>query len=93
MAVTWLRRPANYGDAHAMHPLLTASSAYEIGQTAQEVSFVLYPVYFRGEAYLSAKQSAPRLPSFRKSSTRAGLRAERGESSMWVTNSLAQARP
>jgi predicted negative regulator of RcsB-dependent stress response len=49
-----------------MHPLLTASSAYEIGQTAQEVSFVLYPVYFRGEAYLSAKQSGAAIAEFQK---------------------------
>jgi tetratricopeptide (TPR) repeat protein len=45
---------------------VTAASAYEMGQTTQEVSFVLYPAYFRGEAYLAMRQSAAAVAEFQK---------------------------
>ncbi|MGC1370529.1 MAG: hypothetical protein WA824_00185, partial [Candidatus Sulfotelmatobacter sp.] len=52
---------------------LTATSGYELGQTAQEVMFVLYPIYFRGKAYLAAEQSAPAIAEFKKILDNPGL--------------------
>jgi len=37
---------------------LAAASPYERGVTAQSLSFGLYPVYLRGEAYLAAGRGA-----------------------------------
>jgi hypothetical protein len=52
---------------------LAASSPYELGQTAQSVTFVLYPVYLRGEAYLASKQPAEASAEFQKILDHPGL--------------------
>jgi hypothetical protein len=68
-AVDAIRR----GNSNKAITELTASSGYETGQTAQEVMFVLYPIYFRGEAYLAAKQSGPAIAEFQKMLDHPGL--------------------
>jgi eukaryotic-like serine/threonine-protein kinase len=50
-----------------------ASVPYEMGQTAQEVNFVLYPAYLRGEAYLATRQGAAAAKEFQKILDHPGL--------------------
>jgi eukaryotic-like serine/threonine-protein kinase len=50
-----------------------ASVPYEMGQTAQEVNFVLYPAYLRGEAYLATRQGAAAATEFQKILDHPGL--------------------
>ena len=50
-----------------------ASVPYEMGQTAQEVNFVLYPVFLRGEAYLATRQGVPAAKEFQKILDHPGL--------------------
>ncbi len=45
---------------------LVASAPYEMGQCNTTFTFSLYPVYIRGEAYLSAKQGAAAASEFQK---------------------------
>jgi len=52
---------------------LVDSTPYELGQTAQEVTFTLYPVYFRGQAYSAAKNDAAAATEFRKILDHPGL--------------------
>jgi hypothetical protein len=52
---------------------LRASTPYEMGQTAQLVSLVLYPVYLRGNAYLAAKDGASAAAEFQKILAHPGL--------------------
>ena len=52
---------------------LTGAVPYELGQTAQEVSFVLYPVYLRAEAYLQNKQGVAAAGEFQKILNHPGL--------------------
>jgi eukaryotic-like serine/threonine-protein kinase len=52
---------------------LAVSAPYELGQTAQEVTFVLYPVYLRGEAYLAAKQGTAAAVEFQRILDHPGL--------------------
>jgi len=54
------------GDSGKAIAALAASAPYELGQTAQEVTFVLYPVYLRGEAYLAARQGTAAAAEFQK---------------------------
>jgi eukaryotic-like serine/threonine-protein kinase len=61
------------GDPAKAIAALTASAPYELGQTAQEVSFVLYPFYLRGEAYLAAKQGTAAAAEFQKILDHPGL--------------------
>jgi ATP/maltotriose-dependent transcriptional regulator MalT len=44
------------GDSAKAIAALTVSTPHELGQAAQQATFVLYPVYVRGLAYLAAKQ-------------------------------------
>ena len=50
-----------------------ASLPYELGQTVQEATFVLYPAYLRGEAYLASKQGAAAAGEFQKIIDHPGL--------------------
>ena len=50
-----------------------ASTRYEIGQTVQAATFVLYPAYLRGEAYLAARQGAAAAAEFQKIFDHPGL--------------------
>ncbi len=46
--------------------MLAGAAAYETGQTAQQVNFVLYPVYLRGQAYLAEKRGPEASVEFEK---------------------------
>ncbi|HTW58648.1 MAG TPA: winged helix-turn-helix domain-containing protein [Terriglobales bacterium] len=61
------------GDSGKAVTALAFSTPYELGQTTQEVTFVLYPVYLRGETYLAAKQGAAAATEFQKILDHPGL--------------------
>ena len=44
-----------------------------VGQTAQEVTFALYPIYFRGQAYVAAKDGTAAAAEFQKVLDHPGL--------------------
>jgi tetratricopeptide (TPR) repeat protein len=52
---------------------LAKSAPYELGETSQVVSFSLYPIYLRGEAYLAARQGAGAAAEFQKILAHPGL--------------------
>ncbi len=52
---------------------LAVSQPYETGQTSQDVSFALYPIYLRGEADLAGKQGAAAAVEFQKILDHPGL--------------------
>ena len=52
---------------------LVESTPYELGQTAQEVTFALYPIYFRGQAFTAAKDGAAAAAEFQKILNHPGL--------------------
>ena len=45
---------------------LAPAAPYELGHTNSAVTFALYPVYLRGEAYLKAKQGTAAAAEFQK---------------------------
>jgi len=45
---------------------LAPAAPYELGATAQNISFAVYPVYLRGQAYLAAKQGSSAATEFQK---------------------------
>jgi len=49
----------------AIEPLVAAAS-YELAQNAANLNFDFYPVYLRGEAYLTAQQGAAAAAEFQK---------------------------
>jgi DNA-binding winged helix-turn-helix (wHTH) protein/tetratricopeptide (TPR) repeat protein len=61
------------GDPRKAVDELAVAMPYEMGQTAQQVTFVLYPVYLRGEAYLATRQGAAAAAEFRKILDHPGL--------------------
>jgi tetratricopeptide (TPR) repeat protein len=54
------------GDASRAVEALTEAEPYELGQTNYSLTFALYPVYLRGEAYVAAKQGAAAQVEFQK---------------------------
>lgn len=52
---------------------LAPATPYEMGQTAQRVSLVLYPAYLRGQAYLATKEGAAAAAEFQKILGRPGI--------------------
>jgi eukaryotic-like serine/threonine-protein kinase len=54
------------GDASRAVEALAMAEPYEFGQTNTSFTFALYPVYVRGEAYLTAKQGASAQVEFQK---------------------------
>jgi tetratricopeptide (TPR) repeat protein len=56
----------NSGNAQAALDALTATAPYELGHTNEDFTFALYPVYFRGQAYLAAKNGAAAVSEFQK---------------------------
>jgi serine/threonine protein kinase/tetratricopeptide (TPR) repeat protein len=54
------------GSATKAIDALTPSAPYELGATAQNLSFALYPVYLRGEAYVAAHQGSGAAAEFQK---------------------------
>lgn len=61
------------GDPSKALTALAVSSQYELGQTVQQATFVLYPVYLRGEAYLAARQGKAAAAEFQKILDHPGL--------------------
>jgi eukaryotic-like serine/threonine-protein kinase len=61
------------GDGKRAIDALSASAPYELGQTNSSFTFALYPVYLRGEAYLTAKQGAAAGNEFQNILDHAGL--------------------
>jgi eukaryotic-like serine/threonine-protein kinase len=56
----------NSGNAQAALDALTAAAPYELGHTNEDFTFAVYPVYFRGEAYLAAKNGTAAASEFQK---------------------------
>jgi len=54
------------GDAPRAIEALAAAEPYELGQTNTSFTFASYPVYFRAEAYLAAKEGAAAQAEFQK---------------------------
>ena len=56
----------NSRNAQAALDALTAAAPYELGHTNEDFTFAVYPVYFRGQAYLAAKNGAAAVSEFQK---------------------------
>ena len=56
----------NSGNAQAALDALTAAAPYELGHTNEDFTFALYPIYFRGQAYLAAKNGTAAAGEFQK---------------------------
>ncbi len=56
----------NSGNAQAALDALIAAAPYELGHTNEDFTFALYPIYFRGQAYLGAKNGAAAAGEFQK---------------------------
>jgi hypothetical protein len=54
------------GDANRAIAALAPSAPYELGAASQNLNFLLYPVYLRGEAYLAANQGTAAAAEFQK---------------------------
>ena len=63
----------NSGDAQAAIEALSPAAPYELGHTNEDFTFALYPVYFRGQAYLAAKNGAGAASEFQKILDHAGI--------------------
>ena len=53
--------------------LLASAAPYDLSLTSETVSFILYPIYFRGDAYRAAKQGGAATTEFRKIIDHPGL--------------------
>jgi eukaryotic-like serine/threonine-protein kinase len=60
-------------DAGRAIETLAVATPYELAVTSETVNFALYPVYFRGDAYLAAKQGAAAVAEFQKILDHRGL--------------------
>jgi tetratricopeptide (TPR) repeat protein len=56
----------NSGNAQAAIEALSPAAPYELGHTNEDFTFALYPIYFRGQAYLAAKNRAGAAAEFQK---------------------------
>jgi tetratricopeptide (TPR) repeat protein len=63
----------NSGNARAALDALTAAAPYELGHTNEDFTFAVYPVYFRGQAYLAAKNGDAAAAEFQKILDHAGV--------------------
>jgi tetratricopeptide (TPR) repeat protein/class 3 adenylate cyclase len=63
----------NSGNAQAALDALSAAAPYELGHTNEDFTCALYPIYFRGRAYLAAKNAAAAAGEFQKILDRAGV--------------------
>ena len=63
----------NSGNAQAALDALTAAAPYELGHTNEDFTFALYPIYFRGQAYLAAKNGTAAAGEFQKILDHAGI--------------------
>src|ERR1700731_538278 len=64
---------ANSENAQAALDALSAAAPYELGHTNEDFTFALYPIYFRGRAYLAAKNAAAAAGEFQKILDHAGV--------------------
>jgi len=65
-------RDMSKGAAGAIEAL-RVTSPYELGNTSETITFALYPVYLRGQAYLAGQQGAEAAAQFRKILDRPGI--------------------
>jgi tetratricopeptide (TPR) repeat protein len=56
----------NSRNAQAAIEALSPAAPYELGHTNEDFTFALYPIYFRGQAYLAAKNWAGAAAEFQK---------------------------
>jgi tetratricopeptide (TPR) repeat protein len=56
----------NSGNTPAAIEALSPAAPYELGHTNEDFTFALYPIYFRGQAYLAAKNWAGAAAEFQK---------------------------
>ncbi len=56
----------NSGNAQAAIEALSPALPYELGHTNEDFTFALYPIYFRGQAYLAAKNWTGAAAEFQK---------------------------
>jgi len=61
------------GNAQSALDVLSAAAPYELGHTNEDFTFALYPVYFRGQAYLATKNWAGAAAEFQKILDHAGI--------------------
>jgi serine/threonine protein kinase len=61
------------GDPAKAVEALTAAAPYELGQNPASLTFALYPVYLRGDAYLAARQGVSAEAEFQKVLDRSGV--------------------
>jgi len=54
------------GDANKAIAALAPAAPYELGAASQNLNFLLYPVYLRGEANLAARQGSAAAAEFQK---------------------------
>jgi tetratricopeptide (TPR) repeat protein len=63
----------NSGNAQAALEALTAAAPYELGHTNEDFTFAVYPVYFRGQAYLAEQNGDAAAAEFQKILDHAGV--------------------
>jgi outer membrane protein assembly factor BamD (BamD/ComL family) len=56
----------NSANAQAAIEALSSAAPYELGHTNEDFTFALYPIYFRGQAYLAAKNWTGAAAEFQK---------------------------
>jgi hypothetical protein len=56
----------NSGNAQVAVDVLSTAAPYELGHTNEDFTFALYPIYFRGQAYLAAKKGGAAAVEFQK---------------------------
>jgi tetratricopeptide (TPR) repeat protein len=56
----------NSGNPQVAVDVLSAAAPYELGHTNEDFTFALYPIYFRGQAYLAAKKGGAAAVEFQK---------------------------
>jgi tetratricopeptide (TPR) repeat protein len=63
----------NSGNAQAAIEALSPAAPYELGHTNEDFTFALYPIYFRGQAYLAAKNWTAAAAEFQKILDHSGI--------------------
>ena len=63
----------NIGNAQGALDVLSAAAPYELGHTNEDFTFALYPIYFRGQAYLTAKNGGGAAGEFQKILDHSGI--------------------
>ena len=63
----------NSENAQAAIEALSPAAPYELGHTNEDFTFALYPIYFRGQAYLAAKNGAAAAGEFQKILDHSGI--------------------